>query len=100
MITPVVTNAVSDFLRSQVNAAGGTIAEVFVMDDHGLIVGASGITSDYWQGDEEKFSQTYAKGAGAMHEERGGVRRIEPGLYRPGVVHDRRPRHRDADRRG
>ena len=37
------------------------------MDAQGLNVAASGLTSDYWQGDEAKFTETYGKGAGAVH---------------------------------
>ena len=66
-IAPVMNNAASDFLRSQVQAAAGAITEVFIMDNHGLNVAASDVTSDYWQGDEDKFSQTFAMGAGAIH---------------------------------
>jgi hypothetical protein len=66
-ITPVLVNAVSDFLRARVEAAGGTITEVFVMDARGLNVAASEATSDYWQGDEEKFTETFGKGPGAVH---------------------------------
>ena len=46
---------------------GGAITEVFVMDAQGLNVAASGPTSDYWQGDEAKFQETYLKGAEAIH---------------------------------
>lgn len=66
-IDPVVNNAASDFLRDRVAAAGGTITEVFVMDARGLNVAASDVTSDYWQGDEAKFSETFPNGAGASH---------------------------------
>jgi hypothetical protein len=66
-ITPVLGSAVSDFLRARVEAAGGTITEVFVMDARGLNVAASEATSDYWQGDEEKFTETFGKGPGAVH---------------------------------
>ncbi len=38
------------------------MTEVFVMDARGLNVAASDVTSDYWQGDEEKFSETFPKG--------------------------------------
>ncbi len=48
-------------------AAGGAITEIFTMDLNGLNVAASDTTSDYWQGDEDKFSQTYLIGAGAVH---------------------------------
>jgi hypothetical protein len=37
------------------------------MDRHGLNVAASAITSDMWQGDEAKFTETYSIGAGAVH---------------------------------
>lgn len=66
-ITPVLENAAADFLRERVAASGGRITEVFVMDAQGLNVAASHVTSDYWQGDEEKHSETYDVGAGAMH---------------------------------
>lgn len=67
LVNGVLMNAAADFLRSQVDASGGMITEVFIMDAHGLNVAASDATSDYWQGDEAKFQETYPKGAGAMH---------------------------------
>ena len=66
-ISPVLNNSTADFLRSQVEASGGMITEVFIMDMHGLNVAASDVTSDYWQGDEAKFSETYGRGADASH---------------------------------
>ncbi len=66
-ITPVLNNSASEYLRQQVANAGGTITEVFIMDAHGLNVAASNITSDYWQGDEDKFQKTYGVGPGASH---------------------------------
>lgn len=66
-ISAVVNNAASDFLRARVSATGGQISEAFVMDAHGLNVAASHTTSDYWQGDEAKFTDTFGKGPGARH---------------------------------
>ncbi|MDA9865461.1 hypothetical protein N9C96_02170 [bacterium] len=66
-IAPVLSGDTADFLRQQVQAAGGRITEVFIMDSQGLNVAASAITSDYWQGDEAKFSETYGRGADAVH---------------------------------
>lgn len=66
-IDSVVLTPASDFLRTRVAASGGTITEVFVMDAQGLNVASSGVTSDYWQGDEDKFQKTYPLGAGALH---------------------------------
>ena len=37
------------------------------MDAVGLNVAASAVTSDYWQGDEDKFLKTYPMGPGAVH---------------------------------
>ncbi len=66
-ISPVMENAASDYLRDVVENAGGTITEIFIMDAQGLNVAASSVTSDYWQGDEDKFSMTYLNGAGSSH---------------------------------
>ena len=45
----------------------GYVLESFVMDDQGAIVGATNKTSDYWQGDEAKFTESFKGGAGAIH---------------------------------
>ena len=66
-ITPVLENAAAAFLREQVAASGGQITEIFIMDAQGLNVAASDVTSDYWQGDEEKHSETYGAGAAGFH---------------------------------
>jgi hypothetical protein len=67
LIDEVLQNPASDFLRARMAASGGTISEVFVMDARGLNVAAAKATSDYWQGDEAKFSETYPKGPTAIH---------------------------------
>ncbi len=66
-IDSVLKTPASDFLRERASEAGGIISEAFVMDSHGLNVAASDVTSDYWQGDEAKFQQTYDVGPGAVH---------------------------------
>ncbi|MBN8293904.1 hypothetical protein JI664_18180 [Rhodobacter sp. NTK016B] len=66
-ITPVLGNALSDHLRSEVEASRGRITEIIVMDAVGLNVAVSAATSDYWQGDEAKFTETYGAGPGALH---------------------------------
>jgi len=66
LITSVLSGPVSSYLtRIQANSVG-VLTEIFVMDSNGLNVGQSGITSDYWQGDEGKFQKTYGAGAGAF----------------------------------
>ena len=41
-------------------------AEIFVMDNKGANVCMTDKTSDYWQGDEAKFKNSYAGGSGAV----------------------------------
>ncbi|MEC7760439.1 MAG: hypothetical protein VX874_00845 [Pseudomonadota bacterium] len=66
-IDSVVNGPVGDFLRAHVQDTNGMISELIVMDAMGLNVATSHITSDYWQGDEEKHSQTYMVGPDARH---------------------------------
>ena len=42
-------------------------AEIFVMDNQGANVAMTDKTSDYWQGDEDKFKESYKNGQGAVH---------------------------------
>ena len=42
-------------------------AELFVMDNLGANACMSDKTSDYWQGDEPKFTESYKGGKGAVH---------------------------------
>jgi hypothetical protein len=43
------------------------LAEVFVMDNLGANVAMTDKTSDYWQGDEPKFIESFKSGQGAIH---------------------------------
>ena len=62
LITEVLNRPVSDYLREVLISGKGLYTEIILMDAKGLNVGASTITSDYWQGDEAKFTKTYATG--------------------------------------
>lgn len=42
-------------------------AEIFVMDNQGANVAMTDKTSDYWQGDEAKFTESYKGGLGGVH---------------------------------
>lgn len=42
-------------------------AEIFVMDNQGANVAMTDKTSDYWQGDEAKFKESFKGGKGAVH---------------------------------
>lgn len=66
LIEKVMGNALSAYLSDIKDSAGGKYTEIFVMDNRGLNVGQSDVTSDYWQGDEGKWQNTYQKGAGAV----------------------------------
>ena len=67
MINQILNRAASSYLRDQKDAANGLITEVFLMDNRGLNAAQSDLTSDFWQGDEAKFQQTYGMGAGSIH---------------------------------
>jgi hypothetical protein len=67
LIKGVVETPTSAMLREFVAASGGKVTEVILMDAQGLNVAVSDVTSDYWQGDEDKHSQTYAVGPAAVH---------------------------------
>jgi hypothetical protein len=62
MITATLANPVSALLKEKQAASNGVIAEVFIMDAKGLNVGQSDATSDYWQGDEDKFQKSFGAG--------------------------------------
>ncbi|WP_111642415.1 hypothetical protein [Marinimicrobium alkaliphilum] len=55
----LLTNPLSQTLRGLQYASDGLITEIIVMDEHGLNVGVSKMTSDYWQGNEEKYQLTF-----------------------------------------
>lgn len=67
MIDAALSNDLSKYLASIVDEQGGLVSELFVMDSKGLNVGQSARTSDYWQGDEAKWSETYLVGPDAVH---------------------------------
>ena len=66
LIDQVLSTSLSKKLLGAKNQARGMITELFVMDNKGLNVGQSDATSDYWQGDEDKWQKTYLAGPGAM----------------------------------
>ncbi|MBL6945914.1 MAG: hypothetical protein ISR47_04685 [Rhodospirillales bacterium] len=67
LIDAVLGNELSAFLQKIRAAKQGLFTEIFVMDNRGLNVGQSDITSDYWQGDEAKFQKTYPLGPAGLH---------------------------------
>ena len=66
LIDQVLASPASAKAKSWCNGAGGVVTEVILMDDKGLNVGICDVSSDYWQGDEPKYQNTFPKGAGAV----------------------------------
>jgi hypothetical protein len=66
MVAETLASPTSEALRKIQAAHAGLLTELFVMDNLGLVVGESDPTSDYWQGDEAKWSRTYPVGPDAL----------------------------------
>lgn len=66
LVDKVLSNELSKFLSALKAQHPDQITEVFVMDNRGLNVGQSDVTSDYNQGDEGKWQKTYAVGPDAV----------------------------------
>lgn len=66
MINGVLAKDISKFLTAKKEGSNGIFSEIFVMDNKGLNVGQSDVTSDYMQGDEGKWQKTYQVGPDAV----------------------------------
>lgn len=66
LISATLSNPLSSYLTRVQAHSNGLYTEIFVMDNHGLNVGQSSISSDYWQGDEAKFQKTFPNGGTAV----------------------------------
>jgi hypothetical protein len=66
LIDTVLANPASRLLLADKKATGGLVTEIILMDDHGLNVAQSDVTTDYWQGDEAKWQKSFGAGPGAI----------------------------------
>ena len=66
VIDDVLSRELSAYLQQVQSDSDGMITEVFVMDNRGLNVGQSAVTSDYMQGDEAKWQETFLVGPDAV----------------------------------
>src|SRR6185503_9273353 len=66
LIDQVMASSASTKAKSWCSGAGGVVTEVIIMDNKGLNVGICDATSDYWQGDEPKYQNTFPKGANTV----------------------------------
>ncbi len=66
LIAEILSSPLSSYLLYTQAKSAGLFTEIFIMDKFGLNVGQSSVTSDYWQGDEDKFLKTFAVGPEAV----------------------------------
>lgn len=67
LVDAILAKSLSEYLVKVKDNSAGVYTEIFVMDNKGLNVGQSDVTSDYWQGDEDKWQKTYPMGPNAVH---------------------------------
>ncbi|MAF32271.1 MAG: hypothetical protein CMF60_08710 [Magnetococcales bacterium] len=65
-VSSLLNRPLSAYLTRIQAHENGLFSEIFIMDNKGLNVGQSAMSSDYWQGDEAKWQKTYSKEAGAI----------------------------------
>ena len=63
----IVNQALSKLLKQVSVSSKELLSEIIVMDARGYNVAMLDMTSDYWQGDEKKFVQVYAKAAHTLY---------------------------------
>jgi hypothetical protein len=66
LIAEILSSPLSSYLLYTQAKSAGLFTEIFIMDKFGLNVGQSSVTSDYWQGDEDKFQKTFQVGPDAV----------------------------------
>jgi len=66
LIDATLANEASAYLAKVQEDSAGKFTEIFATDAKGLNVAQSTITSDYWQGDEDKFTKSFGAGADAV----------------------------------
>ena len=60
-----LTTAAAERIRAIANDLN-PVRETFAMDNQGANIGQNALTSDYWQGDEEKWTKSFASGNGGV----------------------------------
>ena len=67
LVAEIAAAPASARLAEARDASRGLLTEIFAMDRQGLNVAISDPTSDYWQGDEAKWRETFRVGPEAVH---------------------------------
>ncbi|WP_445679755.1 hypothetical protein [Radicibacter daui] len=70
LIDTVLAKPASRLLLADEKTTDGLVTEIILMDEHGLNVAQSDVTTDYWQGDEAKWQKSFGAGAGAIFIDR------------------------------
>lgn len=65
IVGALISNACATTLKKN-SKSFAYIQEAFVMDKNGALVCMTNKTSDYWQGDEDKFKRAYADAKGSI----------------------------------
>lgn len=63
---PILENECAQHLL-ELQGSVSYFSEIFVTDNQGALVAATNKTSDYWQGDEAKFTECYKDGKGELY---------------------------------
>jgi signal transduction histidine kinase len=63
-IRPYLSNAVSQYLKNFLELRSDKYTEIFVTDELGALVGATGKTTDFYQGDEDWWTRAFNRGNG------------------------------------
>lgn len=66
LIDATLANEASVYLAKVQEESGGMFTEIFATDAKGLNAAQSTVTSDYWQGDEDKFTKSFGAGTDAV----------------------------------
>jgi cation transport regulator ChaB len=61
LIHEMLNRELSAYLKQIQENSGGVITEIIVMDAYGLNVAQSALSSDYWQGDEDKWQVPFVR---------------------------------------
>ncbi|MEM6846762.1 MAG: hypothetical protein AAF580_01630 [Pseudomonadota bacterium] len=66
LVAAVLSNPLSKHSLRVLGTSLGLFSEFVVADRHGLTVGTSSMTDDYYQADEEWFTQAFVMGSGEV----------------------------------
>ncbi|MBI1383664.1 MAG: hypothetical protein GC150_01955 [Rhizobiales bacterium] len=70
LIDPMLASPLARHLATIIEASKGRVTEIILMDVKGCNIAVHPKTTDYWQGDEDKWQKTYAAASQAVFEDR------------------------------